>query len=62
MPNEMLVTTGNDICERVIRYWEKNHQILPELMDASVGTLEEVYDGIPDEYKDLREDLLMLVS
>lgn len=50
----------NDICERVVKYWEEKHEILPEIFNLRADEIEEVVDGIEDKHFDLLGELLTL--
>jgi hypothetical protein len=44
------MTVANDICERIIAYWENpdtRGELLPEINTLTKGQFEEVMDGLP---------------
>lgn len=45
---------ANNICERVIEHWTSNHRILPEIYQKTPGEIDEIIDGISDEYEELK--------
>lgn len=47
----------NDICERVVEYWEANKKLLPEIITISGDKLQEVIDGIDECHRELLENL-----
>lgn len=51
----------NDICERVVKYWEEHKKLLPEIVWISGDKLEEVIDGIDDDgHEELLDNLRQL--
>jgi hypothetical protein len=46
-----------DMCEQVVKYWEENTRLLPEVLKISGDVLLEVIDGIDECQRDLLASL-----